>query len=139
VALGNLVQDDRQLLLAADAHVPADVAPLLLLGPRGLEVASPQDAEGVDGHALVPAHRDDVALEVPQLRGEAALVDGEWAQAVLPGVGVRLDDEPGGRVADAEVQHLPLDHEVVEGLHQLGDVRGIVIYVDVVLSWGGRG
>jgi len=68
----------------------------------------------VHGHALVAAHGDDFAFEVAHEGGEAALVDGELAEAVAAGVLVGFCDDPGGRVAYAEVEDFALLDEDVE-------------------------
>ena len=65
-------------------HVAALFARGLLLGDG--EVAAAEGAPGCECHALVAGHRDDVALKVAVGGGPAALVDAEWAEAVIAGV-----------------------------------------------------
>lgn len=112
-----------------------DLRAALLLGPLplllGLEHAAAQGAPGREAHALGAAHGHDLALKVAGRRGPAALVDGELAQAVAARVLVCLGHDPGGRVRDAQVEHLAGGDEVVEGLHQLRDGRGEVPPVHV--------
>ena len=53
---------------------------------------------------------------------------------MLAGVRVAFDDDPGGRVGNAEVEHLVVGDEVVEGLHYFGDAGCHVPVVDVELG-----
>ncbi len=111
------------------------LAPLAVLLAFGLEVAPAQRAPGCQGHPLIHAHGDDVALEVALCGGPFALVDGERAEAVVAGVVVGFDNEPGRGVGDAEVEDSAGLDEVIEGLHELFDAGGHVPEVDVELGW----
>lgn len=62
LALCDLVCGGRDLRLTAGEHVGGVAAALLGRRVGGANVAGAEHAEGVDGHALVPGHGDDVAL-----------------------------------------------------------------------------
>lgn len=87
----------------------------------------------MDRHAFVLAHWDKITLQVAQLRRKATLVHRERTQAALPGVAVGLHDHPSRHVADAEIQGFGLLDQRVETLHQLGDLGGVVLAVNVEL------
>lgn len=133
MALRNTIQNSRHLFLAPRGQMAHHKPSTFLFRTRSLEAASTKDPKRQDRHALGLAHGDNLALQVTLLRRIAALVDGERAQAVLACVGVAFDNEPGRRVTYAQVENFALRHEVVEGLHQLGDGCGVVVYVDVIL------
>ena len=59
------------------------------------------------------------------------MVDDELAQALLAGVFVCFGDDPGGGVADTEVEDFSGGDDVVEGVHEFGDGGGEVPPVDV--------
>lgn len=82
-------------------------------------------------YSFIPTHRDDFSLKIAAPGVPPALIDAELAQAVVTSVLIRLGDDPGGSVGDAEVQDLALDDEVVEALHELGDARAEVPPVHV--------
>ena len=63
-----------------------------------------------------------------------ALIDAELRETLLPRVFVRPADDPGGRVADAEVEDFARRDHVVEGVHKFGDRSGEVppVYVEQI-------
>ena len=61
------------------------------------------------------------------------MVDGELTQAVLTGVGVAFDNNPGGCVGNTKVEDFAGGDEVVEGLHYFGDAGLHVPIVNVEL------
>ena len=63
-----------------------------------------------------------------------ALVHAELREALLPSVLVRPADDPGGRVADAEVENFTRRDHVVEGVHDFRDRGGEVppVYVEQI-------
>ena len=127
----DLLQRSRHIHLVGcqlrRAHDRADLLARLLLrlnlGLR-LEAAAADGAPGGQGQPEVPAHGDDVALEVAACDGPEALVDDEGGLAVGSGVGVGRGDDPGGRVGDAEVEDFAGGHEVVESVRDLGVMNG---------------
>ena len=127
---------DLAVVLTRVAHLPAACLLLLELG-GGAVVAPAEGAPGRDAHALRLAHGQDVALEVARAGVPQALVDAELRQAVVARVLVRLADDPGRGVADAEVEHFARCDDVVQRLHEFRDGgRGVppvqVQHVDVV-------
>ena len=96
--------------------------PLLL----GLEFAAAEGPPGRETHAFVRAHVEDVALEVAVGGRPPALVDDELAEPLLAGVFICFGDDPGGGVADTEIEDFAGGDDVVEGVHELGN-RGCEI------------
>ena len=124
------VEDHGDLLRVLGlAHFAPFGFALVVLGAH--EGAAAQGAPGRQRHAFGLAHGDDVALEVAHGGAPEALVDAEGGEALLAGVLVGLADDPGRGVADAQVEHLAADDEVVQRLHDLGDRGGKVPPVDV--------
>lgn len=74
-------------------------------------------------YPFFPAHRDDLPLEVSARRTPAALVHAKLSQTVVPRILVCFGNYPGWRVRDSQVEHLALDHQVIEALHQLRDLK----------------
>jgi hypothetical protein len=66
-------------------------------------------------------HGQQVALDVPPQQAVGDLEADEARPAAQVGERHGLGDDPGGRVRDAGVEHLPRAHEVVEGLDDLLD------------------
>lgn len=120
--LSDLIQHRRDLprLFGRPAPISAFAFGLLQL-LVGLKLSGPEDRPGSHGHALVFAHGQDIAFEVP-LRGvPLALVDAEGREGVIASVLVGLADDPRRSVADAEVDDFPSGDHVVQRLHELGD------------------
>ena len=111
------------------AHLAA-LSFLLIVG-RTHEGAAAEGTPGGERHPLRLAHGDDVAFKVAHGGVPEALVDGELREALLTGVLVCLADDPGGGVADAEVEDFSRRDDVVERVHELGDRSGVVPPVDV--------
>jgi hypothetical protein len=59
-------------------------------------------------------------------QAERTLVDDKLSETMGAGVHVGFGDDPGGRVRDAEVQHLAAEDDAIEGLHDLLDGRDVV-------------
>ena len=127
----NLLQRSGNIhLVGRQLRRPHDRADLLArfllrldLGLR-LEAAAADGAPGREREPEMPAHGNDVPLEVAARDGPEALVDDEGGLAVRVRVGVGRGDEPGGCVGDAEVQDFAGGNEVVQGVHDLGVVVG---------------
>ena len=111
------------------ARLAALLLPLVILWTH--KGAAAEGAPGGERHALGLAHGDDVAFKVAHGRVPEALVDAEGREALLARVLVGLADDPGGGVADAEVEDFSRGDGVVEGVHDLGDGGGVVPPVDV--------
>lgn len=74
----------------------------------GFEVASAEGAPRGYAHAFGGAHAEDLAFEVALRGAPAALVYDEGSEVVGAGVLVGFADDPGGGVADAEVEDFTL-------------------------------
>lgn len=118
VALGELGSSARSIMCC-------------LSGLCSLEFALTKRSPWCNGHTLVLAHGDDLALHVSVGSIPLTLIDGEGAQALLAGVCVGFDDDPGGRVRDTEVEDLACKDELVQALHDFLDAGGEVPPVHV--------
>lgn len=87
----------------------------------------------MDCHTFVAAHGNHIALQVSYLRRIAALINGEWTQAMLARISIGLCNDPSWGVANTKIQDLALDDQRVERLHQFRDLGGEIPAMDVVL------
>ena len=111
------------------AQFPPLSLPLIIL--RVHKRAATQRPPRRQRHPLTLTHGYDVAFKVARGGVPEALVDAELREALLAGVFVGLGDDPGGGVADAEVEDFARGDGVVEGVHDFGDRGGVVPPVDV--------
>jgi hypothetical protein len=66
----------------------------------------------------------DVPFKIAVSSAPLSLVHTELTQIVISGILIGLGDNPCRCIADAQVKHLSLGDQVVQGLHDLGD-RGL--------------
>lgn len=131
VARSDSIQDFRDLFLTADHHGRGNLAGTGVLLAGRLEVPTAKNTEWLECHPFRLTHGNGLSLQVTLLSRVAALVDREGSEAVLARVHVGLGDDPGRRVTDAEVQDLALVDKRIQGVHQLGDLGGVVPKVNV--------
>ncbi len=103
ISFRNLLQRLRGLLYIL-RHDIGEVSPSLLpyLILR-FEVATPKHTPDSHRHSLIDTHRYDVSFEIAFCGGPFALIDGELAEAMLAGIDIVFDDDPGRSVKDVQV------------------------------------
>ena len=104
------------------------------------------------------SHRDYVSLEGAVENAPLSLVDREGSECVVPGILVRLCDDPGRSIRDSlyqfrvstrfappdartithEVEHFPRGNKCMEGMHELGDAGIPVPEMNIVQIDVGR-
>ena len=115
--VGVLVQ-----VLAVGAHAGAAVV-LRAVGAAELpaEDAAAERAPGRDAHPFVHGHRDELGLHGALEQAVLDLQRHQRRAAVLAREGLRQCADPGRVIAQADVPHLALPHQLLHAAHQFLD------------------